>query len=135
MVAYFQKDSRMSVREIYIYASLVIVLNIVNTIYKHNYQQMITEIGIQARTAVTALVYRKTLKMTPWAISDVTMGKIVTLITRDVFSFEVALIYLNDIWISVIQISLISYLIFMRVGWSVFAGVGFQILTILLQGK
>lgn len=96
---------------------------------------MLAEVGIKVRTAVTTLVYRKTLKLGPSALSEVTMGKIVTLITRDVYSFENALIFINDIWISGIQISLISYLIFEKIGWSVFAGVGFYLATIPLQGK
>lgn len=125
----------MSKNDLYIYASLVITLNIVTTIYNHNYQQMIAEIGIKVRTSVTALVYRKALRLGTTAISDITMGKIVTLITRDVFSFENALIFVNDMWISIFQIGLISYLIFQRIGWSVVAGIGFYLATIPLQSK
>lgn len=135
LVAYFQHGTTVTTSDLYLYASLVIALNIVTTLYNHNYQQMLAEIGIKVRTAVTALVFRKTLKLSPSALSDVTMGKIVTLITRDVFSFENALIFINDMWISVIQICLISYLIFNRIGWSVFAGVGFYLGTIPLQGE
>lgn len=96
---------------------------------------MLTEIGIKVRTSVTALVYRKALKLGPTALSQVTMGKIVTLITRDVISFENALIFINDIWISGFQITLISYMIYRKIGWSVLAGVGFYLATIPLQGK
>lgn len=135
MVAYFEDGSTISKSDLYLYAALLISLNIVNTLYTHNYQQMITEIGIKVRTAITALVYRKALKLGPSAISDVTMGKIVTLITRDVMSFENALLMINDIWISCFHIVLISYMIYKKIGWSVLAGVGFYLATIPLQRK
>lgn len=135
MVAYFQRGSTVTRSDLYLYAALVICLNLVSTIYNHNYQQIVAEIGIKIRTAVTALVYRKALKLGPSAISDVTMGKIVTLITRDVTSFENALLFINEIWISCFQITLISYMIFRKIGWSVLSGVGFYLATIPLQRK
>lgn len=96
---------------------------------------MLNEIGIKVRTAITSLVYRKALKLGPGGVSEVTIGKIVTLITRDVYSFEKALMFINDIWISGIEIFLISYLIYKRIGWSVAAGVGFYLAVVPLQSK
>lgn len=135
VVAYFAPNSNVSTNDLYLYAFYLISTNIISTIYNHNYQQKLAEIGIKVRTAVSALVFRKTLKLGPSAVSDITMGKIVTLITRDVGSFERALIFINDICISGFQISLISYLVYKKIGWAVLAGVGFYFATIPLQGK
>ncbi|XP_023311681.1 probable multidrug resistance-associated protein lethal(2)03659 [Anoplophora glabripennis] len=134
LVAYFTPgQTDISRNELYKYAAVVIGLNILSTVYNHNYIQYIIEYGLLVRTSFSSLIYRKALKLKPSAFSDITMGNIVTLITKDVGAFEGALTFLNDVWIGVIQTILITYLIYIRIGWSVLAGVGFFVLIIPLQ--
>ncbi|KAI2473995.1 ATP-binding cassette sub-family C member 4 [Diabrotica virgifera virgifera] len=134
VVAYYAPNQTdVTTKDLYIYASLVVGLNVFSVIYNHNYQQFTTEVGIRVRTSVAALVYRKAVKLGPNAWNHVTVGKIVTLITKDVFAFEMALIFVNDMWIGVIQTIIITGVIFNRIQWSVFGGIGFYMLTIPLQ--
>ncbi|CAH1105157.1 unnamed protein product [Psylliodes chrysocephalus] len=132
VVAYFQPNQKVVTdSDLYMYACILIGLNIFNSIYDHNYQQFLTEYCIRARTAVAALIYRKALKLGP--LSNVTMGKIVTLITKDVFLFDAALIYVNDMWIGIIHIIVITVIIYQRIGLSVFGGMGFYLIIIPMQ--
>ncbi|KAG5889074.1 hypothetical protein JTB14_004918 [Gonioctena quinquepunctata] len=134
LVAYFQpKQETISKIDLYQYAAMLIGLNFLTTVYNHNYEQFVNEIGIKVRTAVAGLVYRKALRLTPGSFSTMTTGKIVTLITKDVFAFENALTFVNDMWIGVIQTGIIGYLIYQRIGISVVASLGFYILTVPLQ--
>ncbi|XP_074031098.1 probable multidrug resistance-associated protein lethal(2)03659 isoform X2 [Leptinotarsa decemlineata] len=61
------------------------------------------------------------------------MGRILTLITKDVFAFEKALTFVNDMWIGLIHIGIVSYLIYRRIGITVAAGIGFLLMIIPLQ--
>lgn len=134
-VAYFKEgQEEVTQTDLYINAALVIGLNIISTIYNHNYMQYIMEFGLAVRTAFSALIYRKALKLKPSAFSDITMGNIVTLITKDVAAFEGAFTFINDIWVGLIQTVLIAYLIYTRIGLSVLAGVGFFVIIVPLQG-
>ncbi|KAJ8918452.1 hypothetical protein NQ315_008149 [Exocentrus adspersus] len=134
VVAYFEPNQTEVTRtDLYKYAALVIGLNILSTMYNHNYMQYIVEFGVGVRTSFSALIYRKVLKLKPSAFTDITMGNIVTLITKDVGAFEGAFTFLNDIWIGMVQTVLITYIIYSRIGWSVLAGVGIFVLIIPLQ--
>ncbi|CAH1183157.1 unnamed protein product [Phaedon cochleariae] len=135
VVSYFdpKKTRPMSRSDLYQNAAIVIGLNLLSTIYNHNYQQFITEIGIRVRTSIVALIYRKALRLGPNSLSDITMGKIITLMTKDVFAFEKVLTFLNDMWIGLIQTAIVSYMIYSRVGYSVVAGVGFFLVMMPLQ--
>nr|XP_023028551.1 probable multidrug resistance-associated protein lethal(2)03659 [Leptinotarsa decemlineata] len=134
LVAYFQPNQQtISKSDLYQNTALVIGLNFLTTIYNHNYEQFINEIGIKVRTAVAALIYRKALRLKPESFSDMTTGKIVTLITKDVFAFENALTFVNDMWIGLIQTIIIGYLLYQRISFSVVTGLGFYLLIIPFQ--
>ncbi|CAG9854241.1 unnamed protein product [Phyllotreta striolata] len=134
VVAYFEPNQKeISNNDLYTYAAILIGLNIFSTIYNHNFQQFQTELTIRVRTAVSALIFRKALKLDPHTLSNITMGKIVTLITKDVLAFDSALGFLNDMWIGVIHITAITYIIYNRIGGSVFGGIGFYLFIIPLQ--
>ncbi|CAG9825036.1 unnamed protein product [Phaedon cochleariae] len=134
LVSYFQPGQQsISESELYKYAAIVIGLNFLITVYNHNYDQLVNEVGIKVKTAVSALVYRKSLRLGPESFSKTSTGKIVTLITKDVTAFENALTYVNDMWIGVIQTGIIAFIIYRRIGISVLVGLGFYLLIIPLQ--
>ncbi|KAJ8983685.1 hypothetical protein NQ317_003473 [Molorchus minor] len=133
-VGYFQQgQTHISKGDMYKNAALVIGLSLFGVIYNHNYTQYIIEFGIAVRTAFAALIYRKTLRLKPSAFANISMGNIVTLITKDVFAFETSLIFLNDVWVGSIQTVITAYIIYTRIGLSVLAGVGFVFMIIPLQ--
>uniref|UniRef100_A0A0U9HY04 Putative ABCC protein n=1 Tax=Chrysomela populi TaxID=154003 RepID=A0A0U9HY04_CHRPP len=135
VVAYFdpKKGRPISRNDLYQNAALVVGLNLLSTIYNHNYQQFVTEVGIKVRTAIVALIYRKALKLGPDSLSDISTGKIITLMTKDVFAFEKVLTFVNDMLIGLVQTAIVTYLIYTRIGFSVVAGVGFFLVIIPLQ--
>ncbi|KAJ8978758.1 hypothetical protein NQ317_017481 [Molorchus minor] len=108
IVLYFkQGQEEVTERDVYYYAASLIGINFINIIYLHNYLLTITGLGIRVRTAFCSLMYRKCLRLTPSALSDLTTGKIVTLMTKDVGAFETIILYGNDIWIGFAQAALL----------------------------
>ncbi|KAJ8954546.1 hypothetical protein NQ318_000780 [Aromia moschata] len=135
LLRYFRiNETEMYKDDAYIYATLFIGVNLLYTIYNHNYQQYVIEYGIEVRTAFAALMYKKILKLHPSTFSSITMGNIVTLITKDVAAFENAIKCLNDLWVGFLQIIIIAYIISTRMGLSVLSAVGFFIVIIPLEG-
>jgi ATP-binding cassette subfamily C (CFTR/MRP) protein 4 len=135
LVSYFSPGQTDLTKEDAIYyAATVIGLNIVNFVYTQNYLISLTEFGIRIRTAICSFVYRKALKMTETSLSDITMGKIITLITKDIMAIEMIVLFGNDIWIGLIQTAIICYLIYGKIGVAAFAGVGFFLVVLPLQG-
>ena len=136
LVSYFSPGQTAVTKEdAYYYAATVIILNLVNFIYTQNYLIALTEFGIRIRTAICSFIYRKSLKMTEKSLTDISMGKIVTLITKDIFAIEMIILFGNDIWIGLIQTALICYLIYGKIGVAAFAGVGFFLIILPLQSN
>lgn len=133
LVAYFDTNSKMTINDAYFYASLVIGITILQTIYNHGYMLYLQQMAQKIRIGLCSLIYRKSLKLSTSAMVDVSSGKIVTLITKDVLLFDSAVVLAHDIWIGVIQVVLMTYVMYIQIGVSAIFGVGFLILLIPFQ--
>lgn len=96
---------------------------------------IITAFGFKIRTAFSSLIYRKCLKLSNDSLSKLTVGKIVTLLTKDVASLEMMALYGNDIWIGFVQIIIVCVVIYNKIGLAAITGCSFFILMIPIQGK
>lgn len=134
-VSYFTASSKLTKQDAIYYALVLIGINIINTTYNHNYMFLITELGIRIKTAFCSLIYRKSLKIKSSSFSETSIGKIVTIMTKDVSNFETSIIFMNDMWISLILLVVTSWMMYRKVGVAVFAGVLFLVLIIPLQGE
>ncbi|RZB40950.1 ABC tran and/or AAA 16 domain containing protein, partial [Asbolus verrucosus] len=68
-----------------------------------------------------------------YEISATKSFKIVTLMTKDVHSFETFVHFANDLWIGVIKTAVICYVIYNKIGVAAFAGIGFFLIVLPLQ--
>ncbi|EFA04139.1 probable multidrug resistance-associated protein lethal(2)03659 [Tribolium castaneum] len=124
IISYFNPNqTEMTKKDAYFYAMLLIAINLINCIYVHNYQLAVTGLGIKVRTAFCSFIYRKALKLSPTRLSDISIGRIVTLMTKDVHSFESFIHFANDLWIGIVKSGVIFYIIYRKIGVSAFAGV------------
>lgn len=136
LISYFNPNqTSLTKKDAYFYAGLLISINLINCIYVHNYQLAVTGLGIKVRTAFCSFIYRKALRLSPTRLGDISIGKIVTLITKDVHSFESFIHFANDLWIGVVKSGVIFYIIYRKIGVSAFAGVGFFVILFPLQGR
>ena len=134
LVSYFSPDQEdLTRRDAFYYASVVIGLTTLNLFFYYNCMLALTELGIRVRTSVCSLLYRKSLKLTLDSLSEVTVGKIITIMTKDVDVFFNFIYYGNDVWIPLVQTAVVCYLIYSKIGVAAFAGIGFFLIVLPLQ--
>lgn len=136
VVLYFQPDQNaIKKSEAFMSAAALILLNVINVTYLQNYLLNLSSLGIKIKTAVCSLMYKKCLMLTSTSLSEITTGKIITLMTKDVGAFETIIMYANDVWIGFVQSGVVCYLIYQQMGASAFVGTGFFLLVIPFQSK
>lgn len=135
LVSYFSPDSTMTKSDAWFYACVTIGVNFIYFIYSHNYMLLINQLGLEVRASFCSLLYRKALKLSASALGRITTGKIITLITKDVMMFDSAIMFGNDLWIGVIQTSLIGYMMYKQIGVSAVVGLIVFIAMIPVQRK
>ncbi|RZB40852.1 ABC membrane domain containing protein, partial [Asbolus verrucosus] len=101
LISYFAIQTTLSQRDAYFYAALLIVLKLLNCIFLHNYYLLLAGLGIKVRTALCTLIYKKILKVDQLHFKNI--GKVLTLITKDVNAFKIFIDYGNDVWIGMFQ--------------------------------
>ncbi|KAJ8948317.1 hypothetical protein NQ317_013654, partial [Molorchus minor] len=125
LVGYFQPhQSSLTLRDAMYYTGVMLGLKLLHCFYLQNYVIFVQLLAIQIRTALCSLIYRKALKMTPSALQDISLGNIITIMTKDVSQFETAIWLFNDMWISSIEGLVVCYLLYAKVGVASLAGIG-----------
>ncbi|KAL1513293.1 hypothetical protein ABEB36_002717 [Hypothenemus hampei] len=133
-VVYFAfHETSLTKKDAYFYGASVIGLNLFNIFYTNNLQQLVIEYAIKVRTAICSLIYRKALKINPAAFPDSSIGKIVTLMSKDVFAIDSGLSYLKDMIIGFLQLAVVSYILYNKVGVSALPAMGFILIVLPLQ--
>ncbi|XP_060522347.1 ATP-binding cassette sub-family C member 4-like [Cylas formicarius] len=134
LVQYFSPgQSELTYNDAVYYATIMIGLKFFHAFYTQNYIIYIQQLSIQIRTCFCSLVYRKALKLTPSAMIDISLGNIITVITKDVLVFENSIMLINDMWVETIKVVVVSYLIYNKIGVSGLVGIGVLFLVIPAQ--
>nr|QST14985.1 ABCC1-1 protein [Diaphanosoma celebensis] len=118
----------------YVYAFVLTVVAIVQTIFSGQYFQRMYVVGFQVRTAVVSAIYRKALTMSNSARKNSTVGEIVNLMAVDAQRLMDLTAYINLVWSSPLQIGLAIYFLYNILGVAVFAGLAVMILLIPVNG-
>ncbi|KAH1021181.1 hypothetical protein HUJ04_010728 [Dendroctonus ponderosae] len=126
VVSYFNPmgNSGMTFNDAVFYGALKVGLRMFHGTFMQNYIIYIQQISIRMRTAFCSLVYRKALKLTPTAMNEISLGNVITVITKDVMIFERNIMLFNDVWIEIIRLAVVSFLIYNKMGWAGLVGVG-----------
>lgn len=125
----------MTLNEAYFYAIAIIIVLLVKITYSHNCWFYSIQLGIKMRAATCSLLYRTALKLSQTSITEISSGKIVTLISKDVHSFDGAIRFINDFWLGTIEVAIMAYIMHRAIGPSTFVGIGFLIIIIPAQCK
>lgn len=117
----------------YVLAVAIFVATTLRVVIENNYFHRVVRVGFQVRTALSAAVYRKSLRMSPTAKQDTPVGKIVNLMQLDAQRLEGLTSQLHVLWDSPYQI--LGYMVLLGVflGWSALAGLASMLLLIPLQ--
>eukprot|EP01113_Clastostelium_recurvatum_P036804 TRINITY_DN5307_c0_g1_i12.p1 TRINITY_DN5307_c0_g1~~TRINITY_DN5307_c0_g1_i12.p1 ORF type:complete len:1467 (+),score=254.63 TRINITY_DN5307_c0_g1_i12:503-4903(+) len=134
LVNFFQDPSS----PIYIglgYSFLILVTGLIQGVALANYFRGVLTSAAQFRTALSATIYKKSLRLSNSARQQSTVGEIVNLMSVDTRRVSDSMPYLHTLWSSPFQIIVCTILLFTLLGWPVFAGIGVMILMLPLNSK
>ncbi|CAH0564200.1 unnamed protein product [Brassicogethes aeneus] len=85
------------------------------------------------KTSFCSLIYRKALKLSPASYLDISLGNIVTLVTKDVQTFESSIWLPNEMCVAFIQTIMVCFLIYLKMGVTSLIGLGVFFVGLPLQ--
>ncbi|XP_076256820.1 ATP-binding cassette sub-family C member 4-like [Rhynchophorus ferrugineus] len=133
-VGYFQPEqTSVSLKDVALICAAITGLEILNTLFNNNLSQLMTEYSMKVRTSISSLIYRKALKISPVEFSNISIGKIVTLLAKDVYGIDGGLSFSKDAIIGILHLLVVTYTLYRRVGLSAFPAIGVIFVIIPLQ--
>lgn len=115
----------------YYWTILLSICVLVHSVVHHAVFHTSMRLGMQLRVGFISVIYRKALQLSTKNTSST--GLIVNMVSNDVQRFEEAAVFFHYIWISPIQLAVVTYLIYLEISWACFAAVGVLILMIPIQ--
>jgi ABC-type multidrug transport system fused ATPase/permease subunit len=102
-------------------------------------QKCMLRIGLQLRTALSAMVFRKSLTVSMSGAGGATTGEIVTLMSSDARKFEQFLVQMPSLVIAPVMLGVCFHLLHAEIGDSMWAGLVFMLaampLVLIMFGK
>ncbi|XP_067393213.1 ATP-binding cassette sub-family C member 2 isoform X2 [Emydura macquarii macquarii] len=117
----------------YLYAVLLFVAALVQSICLQQYFQLCFLLGMSVRTALMAAVYKKALTISNATRKEYTVGETVNLMSADAQRFMDLTNFIHQLWSSPLQIALSIVFLWWELGPSVLAGIGVMVLLIPLN--
>ncbi|KAJ3009692.1 UNVERIFIED_CONTAM: hypothetical protein HDU68_002544 [Siphonaria sp. JEL0065] len=110
------------------------LMQLSSAILMPNFVNVTQAIGLKVRTSLSALIYRKSLRLSAAARRDFSSGRVISMVAVDCARVEMFLMFVNVFWTSPFNISLMLGFLFSQIGWSAIGGVGILLLIIPVQG-
>ncbi|XP_061083753.1 ATP-binding cassette sub-family C member 2-like isoform X1 [Conger conger] len=118
----------------YLYTVLLLLVNIVQSLFMQQYLQRCFVLGTQVRTAITAAVYKKTLVVSNDARKECTVGETVNLMSADAQRFNDVTNSIQQLWSCPLQIALAIMFLWLELGPSTLAGLAVMVLMVPING-
>ncbi|KAF5303209.1 hypothetical protein FQA39_LY10122 [Lamprigera yunnana] len=119
---YAANQTEVTEKQAYYYSGALGVCIVGSTLLYHSYAFGIQQIVLQIKVAISGLVYRKALKLDSILMSKDAGGQAITLITKDIDTFDFALFLLHKLWIGTIQILIMIYIMYAQIGGAALVG-------------
>ncbi|KAI8928981.1 hypothetical protein BC831DRAFT_45566 [Entophlyctis helioformis] len=116
------------------YAFGLFALQFGSTIISNYYFYYVLTQGMAVRSAMVALLYRKSLLISPAARQEFNSGKLINIITTDANRVENFIGFMHNIWSTVIQLIVIIAFLCTQLGPSALVGVALLLMLGPLQG-
>ncbi|KAI5087921.1 canalicular multispecific organic anion transporter 1 [Silurus meridionalis] len=118
----------------YVYAVLLLIVAILQSLFLQQYFQRCFALGMKVRTAIMAVVYKKALVMSNNARKESTVGETVNLMSADAQRFNDVTNFVHLLWSCPLQIILSIAFLWIELGPSVLAGLLVMLLMVPVNG-
>ncbi|XP_039857920.1 canalicular multispecific organic anion transporter 1 [Simochromis diagramma] len=133
MVSFTQDKSRYA-WEGYLYAVLLMVVALLQSLTLQQYFQRCFVLGMRVRTALMAAVYNKALVVSNDTRKESTVGETVNLMSADAQRFNDVTNFIHLLWSCPLQIIISIVFLWLELGPSVLAGLGVMVLMVPING-
>eukprot|EP00102_Acyrthosiphon_pisum_P027033 XP_016664243.1 PREDICTED: probable multidrug resistance-associated protein lethal(2)03659 isoform X1 [Acyrthosiphon pisum] len=136
LLAYFNPGGFKTIdtKHAYIYASGLLLNMLANIVLYHYSQLEMLHIGMKIRVACCSTMYKKALTLSTTSLCQTTVGQVVNLISNDVNRFDIALRFIQFLWIGPLQTILVTYFLWQEIGVSSIVGITVFLAFVPLQG-
>lgn len=115
-------------------ALAMFAVSVSQTVCLHQYFQRAFETGMRIKSALTAMIYAKSMKLSNEGRASKSTGDIVNYMAVDTQRLQDLTQFAQMLWSAPFQILLCMVSLYQLVGWSMLAGVGAMILMIPING-
>ncbi|XP_008280640.1 ATP-binding cassette sub-family C member 2 [Stegastes partitus] len=130
----FTQDKTSYAWEGYLYAVLLLVTALFQTLFLQQYFQRCFVLGMKVRTAIMAAVYKKALVVNNDTRKEATVGETVNLMSADAQRFNDVTNFIHLVWSCPLQIIISIVFLWMELGPSVLAGLAVMVLMVPVNG-
>ena len=113
-----------------VYAFILLSVSILQSVVLHQYFQRGFVLGMNIRTALVSIIYRKALKLSHESRQKTTIGEIVNLMSVDAQRFMDLMTYIHMIWSAPFQILGSVIFLYFTIQYAAFAGLAVMLLMI-----
>ncbi|KAM6182924.1 ATP-binding cassette sub-family C member 2 [Erethizon dorsatum] len=118
----------------YLYAILLFVVSLIQSLCLQSYFELCFMLGMSVRTTIMASVYKKALTLSNLNRKQYTIGETVNLMSVDAQKLMDVTNSIHLLWSTVLQIALSIFFLWRELGPSVLAGVGVMVLLVPVNG-
>lgn len=113
---FFSHFQKMSYSQALMYASCMILCNVLNIFVCNHFVHFASQFGMRVRVAVCSLIYRKALRLSQTALGETSPGKVVNLLTNDVSRFDIVMFFIHSLWESPLLTIIVASLLWFDIG-------------------
>ena len=115
------------------YAIGIFLLQLVNIILFNIFYQICATNGLALRAALSASIYRKSMRLSSLARQNFSPGKITNMISSDAQRIEMFVTLVHTIWSAPLQVIVISIFLILQLSYGAAIGIGLLIILTPLQ--
>ncbi|XP_017268527.1 canalicular multispecific organic anion transporter 1 [Kryptolebias marmoratus] len=130
----FTQDKSSYAWEGYLYAVLLLLVALLQSLFLQQYFQKCFLLGMKVRTAIMAAVYKKALVMSNDNRKESTVGETVNLMSADAQRFNDVTNFIHLLWSCPLQIVISIVFLWLELGPSVLAGLAVMVLMVPING-
>jgi len=134
LLQHFSGQDTLSKRDRWLVVCAMLVGPLLGMLFKIKHDVIMWRLGVQLKNAMTAAIYRKSLRLSSSARAAASTGQIVNLMAADAQQLQFIMLQMFPLILAPPQLGIGLWLLHREIGNSMFAGIGFMILMIPLNG-